>query len=248
MKTLSQFLQPLTISRISRLWLAVAVCLFLAVVPLQAQDDPTLINIIRFDQIDAMRYDLNGDGTVDDPANATAYSDEFGTPSCTGGCEGYELRRTLDFAGTKWENPTGGTTSDVPVVGGWNPIQNFTAIFEGNNNTISNIFIDRTTVSAVGLFGAILTGGEVRNLKLVGGSVKGMLNVGCLAGGLQAATLRNCSATGSVEATAANANAGGLVGTLLGTVGGESTVRNCSAIGNVEVTAASGNVGGLAGE
>ena len=46
-----------------------------------------------------MRHDLDGGGVVDDAANASAYSNAFGTPSCanSSSCEGYELVKSLDF-------------------------------------------------------------------------------------------------------------------------------------------------------
>ena len=65
--------------------------------PLQAQNDATLINITSLEQLNAMRYDLNGDGQVDDAANATAYLTAFSTPSScvsTNTCAGYELLAT----------------------------------------------------------------------------------------------------------------------------------------------------------
>ena len=146
-------------------------------------DDPALINITTLEQLDAMRYDMDGDGVVDDnrgdPATSeeqsaydaalTAYAAVFGTSSCSGNCTGYELMANLDFAGTKWaENATGPDA----VAEGWVPIgdfsNRFTAVFEGNGHTISNLYINRTA-AFVGLFGYLGSDGEVRNLWIKGG-------------------------------------------------------------------------------
>ena len=35
---------------------------------------------------------------------------------------GYELMSNLDFAGTKWENPTVGTFTGTHETGGWAPL------------------------------------------------------------------------------------------------------------------------------
>ena len=81
---------------------------------------------------------------------------------------GYELMESLDFeeaasyAGSRneaWVDPAGGT-----AIPGWLPIgdnsNRFTAVFEGNDHTISNLYINRTT-SYAGLIGALGSGGEV---------------------------------------------------------------------------------------
>ena len=152
---LLNLLVMLVFANISRMWILCTMVLIFSPVYLFAQDDDAnLINITTLEQLDAMRYDLDGDGVVDAATNAVAYDNAFGTPSClrTSACTGYELMNNLDFAGTKWAK--GGLEA-----GGWKPIGDgtlidpnnqtgsryvFTAIFNGGGNTISNLYIDRT--------------------------------------------------------------------------------------------------------
>ena len=85
---------------------------------------------------------------------------------------------------------------------GWPPIGGtFTAVFEGNDNTISNLYMDHT-VAIAGLFGTLGGAGEVRNLGLKGGSVK-TTAFSSIVGGLvgdNKGTIRACHATGNVAA------------------------------------------------
>ena len=132
-------------------------------------DNDGLIEISSLAQLNAVRWDLDGNGVVDDSANATSYNTAFpnaednmgcnesvvtitsnntGNPACTG----YELAANLDFdTGTK------GTRTDDTYYNsgaGWDPIGGgaassttgaFTATFDGNRASyaISNLFIDR---------------------------------------------------------------------------------------------------------
>ena len=160
-------------------------------------DDDGLINITTLAQLDAIHYDLDGDGTPSGTtAEQAAYRAAFGlgagvNNTCTGGCVGYELRNNLDFAGTKWENPTVGTFVGTHETGGWEPLgyyideddlAYYTATFDGRGHTISNLYINRLSTSNVGLFGVLGTGGNVRNLGIEGGSVTGHESVGGLVG------------------------------------------------------------------
>ena len=243
--------------------------LLLAGAVAQAQNDPDLIDVTNLEQLDAIRYDLNGDGVVDDNRNnpvrvgeqdiydaaQSAYETAF--PSLPlRRYEGYELTTNLDFEDAAsyaapdrndaWVDPTNGGTTDTE---GWEPIigvyYSFTAIFEGNDYTISNLYINRSIsdvsisdVSIVGgLFGHIGGGAEIRNLALKEVSVTMTYTSTVYAGGLVGSnqgTISGCSTTGNAnaEATASgNAYAGGLVGWSSGTISG------CYATGNADATA-----------
>ena len=197
-------------------------------------DGDNLIEIRNLNELDAIRYDLNGDGTptgTDD--DQSAYRTIFGLVAgdnleCARRCRGYELAGSLDFeeagsyASTRndaWVNPANGGTADTP---GWPPIgdadNEFSAVFEGNGYTLSNIYINRSSTDNIGLFG-VIDGGNVYNFGLVGGSITGQNQVGALAGQANDATLRLCHASTTVNA---NRLAGGLVGVAGGAgVGGE---------------------------
>ena len=250
MKTLLHLTQKHTISR-----LFVAGWLLLAVAPLQAQDE-TLIDITSLEQLDAIRYDLDGDGTPSgNTTKKAAYRAAFGLTgtnnnTCTGDCEGYELTTDLDFEddnsyadGSKdldWIDPDNGGTASTS---GWAPIGDtsnpFEVIFEGNNNTISNIFIDRSSTNDVGLFSYAGSGAEIRGLGIEGGTVTGSEYISSLVG-WNTGTIIDCYAT-EIDVTSSD-YPGGLVGYNTG------TITACYATGTVTAAGNSAYVGGLVGE
>ncbi len=164
-----------------------------------------LIQVSNLEQLNAIRYDLDGDGVADDISGADAYATAFPVSGsekvCRADCNGYELARSLDFndpgsyasrtVNAAW------TTSD-----GWLPIGNrnseFNATFDGNGRTISNLYINRTTQfnnpGAVGLFAYA---GEINNVGLVDVDVTGVRNVGGLAG--RAVTITESYSTSTVS-------------------------------------------------
>ena len=106
-------------------------------------DGDGLIEIEWLEQLNALRWDLNGDGAVDDGGNAEAYSAAFPNATermgCTDGCRGYELTRDLNFksAGSYASHAVNATWTRN---NGWVPIginDSFYAAFEGNGLTIS---------------------------------------------------------------------------------------------------------------
>ena len=248
---------------ISRTQAVVALSLvsLLLALPLQAQD-PNLIDVTTFAQLDAMRHDLDGDGrpsSADETAwkaaftslSAATVDNDDSTRDPLSTYMGYELTMNLDFAGTLWAE---GATGSEAVSGGWVPIGNnglinssdppydpnsprrrYIAIFEGNGYTISNLYINRST-NYVGLFGSLGSEGEVRNLGIVGGSVTGGEDVGGLVGYNESGTIERCYATGNVTGE----DVGGLVGN-----NENGTIEKCYATGNV-----TGDyyIGGLVGE
>ncbi len=63
-------------------------------------DGDRRIEISNLEQLDAIRHDLNGDGTPDNESGAEAYFAAFpddGTGAVCVDCNGYELTRPLDF-------------------------------------------------------------------------------------------------------------------------------------------------------
>ena len=153
-----------------------------------------MINITTLAQLNAIRYDLNGDGRADAPSDASAYETAFGLlrddVACVSGCEGYELMNALDFrlGATLTDDYSiwaEGSTATGAVAAGWEPIGTtsdpYRGVFEGNGNTISNLFIDRSSTNNVGLFGYV-DGAALRNLGIEDGSVTGQDNTGALAG------------------------------------------------------------------
>ena len=207
-------------------------------------DNDGLIDVANLAQLDAVRYDLNGDGLVDG-ATWMPYYDAFpmgalgmGCPS--DGCTGYELTANLDFdTNSSGDADVGDTYWNAGA--GWAPIGEagdpFTADFEGEGYTVANLFIDRDTEDGVGLFGEI--GGRdtsvIRGVGLVGVDVTGSDGVGSLLGHGVYATVIDSYATGRVSG---QDEVGGLVGRTWGRV-----LRSYAAV-NVSGADA---VGGLVG-
>ena len=211
-----------------------------------------------------------------------------------GKCHGYELMNDLDFRDSSatgynldWVPTTGSGNSRTvvaPASGknpGWPPIGDtsgasqdnddnwvypnaFSGTLDGNNHTISNLYVNlKSTANEpfvyAGLF-AFVSSGELKNIRLAGThtSVSGTsthgdanryslpsTNVGCLVGLASGATITSCHATGNVSASSTlNSHAGGLVGHA----SSSSTITSCHATGNVSSSSSSeSRTGGLVG-
>ncbi len=214
-------------------------------------DDDNLIEVSSLQQLDAMRYDLNGNGVWDGGLDvATFHKFDAAFPNrqitqpgnirlmgCPGHCTGYELVADLDFD----TNGNGQADSgDTYWNGGsgWHPIGNrgdwsnriawYSAVFEGNGHTISNMYIRRTFDYYLGLFGHV--SGHIRNLGMKDAYIDGGYKVGIVAGSVgnnhqQFNQHRGTAALGSVSSSYATGRitgngywVGGLVGELSGYV------------------------------
>ncbi|KMO27199.1 GLUG motif-containing protein, partial [Methylobacterium aquaticum] len=114
----------------------------------------------------------------------------------------------------------------------------FTGTVEGLGHGIGLVSIGAGQTTNVGLFGALGSGGTIRDLGLTGGSVLGFGPVGMLVGLNDGGTLAQVSASGGVSA---QDTAGGLVGQNRG----GTIVRASAAVTVSSVTGTS--VGGLVG-
>ena len=190
-------------------------------------NNDSLIEIKTREQLDAIRYDLDGNGVADNEADGAAYARAFprimadmcrldfvagtlveGDP---GLCGGYELSNDIALSGT-W-TPIGRNVprnSDNPYNHGTNV---FTAELDGNNNTISGLRISRASSYMVGLFGAIGSGSVVREVGVSGVNVRGEALVGALVGYNNGGTVTRSWSSGQVYG---NAVVGGLVGWIYG--------------------------------
>ena len=204
------------------------------------RDDDDLIEVSTLAQLDAIRYDSNGNGVVDDPSDWPSYFAAFtqatGNMGCSSSCEGYELTADLDF-----DTDSSGGANDGDTYwndgDGWEPIGDdpYQAVFEGNGNTIANLFIDRSTESDVGLFSEVGEFGLIRNLGLEAVDVTGKDYVGGLVGDGEEGRVGRSHVTGSVSGE-------DVVGGLAGSLG-----RVWSSTAAVRVSATGDGVGGLAG-
>ena len=190
-------------------------------------DNDGLIEIRNLAQLDAIRYDLDGDGLLVD--NADAYADAFPDAitdmGCPDGCYGYELVANLDFdtngnghadAGDDYWNDGAGWEPMGSYYSSNSSITVFTGTFDGGNHTISNLYINRvggrydkiTTGNYTGLFRGTGVGGTINRIRLVSVKVTGSQYVGGLVGSNEG-TITASYATGRVTGSS---NAGGLVG------------------------------------
>lgn len=172
----------------------------------------------------------------------------------------YALRNSIDATATKGRADGG----FKPIIGkdDGNDIA-FTGKFDGLDYNIFNLNINRNTEGNVGLFGMVGNGAVIRNVTLVGGSIKGQNNVGALAGqvsgGAQISNIMNsASVTGS-------SNVGGIIGSAdhgttdqemlvfenlvnTGTVQGASSVGGLiGSLKNGKLSGTSYNLGGVTG-
>ena len=178
-------------------------------------DDDGLIEVSSLAQLNAIRWDLDGDGSAAD--TDTAYAAVFPNPGsgmgCPAtGCTGYELVADLDFD----TDGDGSVDSDDDYwndFAGWGPVGTqsvpFGATFDGNGHTISSLFINRANTDDVGLFGGTNSTSVIRNTGLRSVNVTGNRWVGGLVG-TNNGTITASYASGSVTGT--GSNVGGLVG------------------------------------
>ena len=216
-------------------------------------DGDGLIEVEFLEQLDAIRYDLDGDGKADDASNIDAYASAFQGTVCDTSCNGYELVRSLDFAA--YDSYASGAVRAEWITGeGWQPIQSgdvwflgaenqFAATFDGNGHTISNLYVnslDNPEHSApAGLFGSAADS-IIRNVGLVDVHVVGFASVGGLVGA-NLGHIEDSYVTGSVAGF-------GYVGGLVGFTDSSSAISGSHFSGTVSARETDGQaVGGLVG-
>jgi hypothetical protein len=127
---------------------------------------------------------------------------------------------------------------------GFLPIGNnttkFTGRYNGQNYTISNLFINRTT-SDVGLFG-YTDGANISNLHLRNVNISGRFNTGGFCGHNEGGTFYKCSVTGIVSG---HQSVGGFVGYNDGSEFNTGEFNNCHS--DCTVNATSNYTGGFTG-
>ena len=182
-------------------------------------DDDGLIEIVTLAQLDGLRYDLDGNGQVDDPGDWQAYYAAFEQGAldmgCSQGCTGYELGKNLDFD-TDGNGDAGAGDTYWNGGAGWVPIgegeNGFMATLEGNGHVLAFLYIDRSGEDEVGLFGSV--GGVLRGVGLTSVDVTGQDFVGALVGDISGGSARDSYATGRVEGRDAVGGLAGRSGTV----------------------------------
>ena len=186
-------------------------------------DDDGLIEVSNLAQLDAIRWDLDGDGSASDSRYAQAFPNAAPEMGCTSeGCAGYELSANLDFdtngsgyadeGDAYWNDGSGW----FPIGGGGDAFPPgdtdliFNATFDGNGYIVSNLYIYRPTLDNVGLIGALGEHNRVANIGLPAVNVSGAGFVGGLIGFSHSSNLiANSYVTGTVSG---DYYVGGLIG------------------------------------
>ncbi len=208
-------------SRYAHLLAMVALVMLMASGPAFAQtdydsDNDRLIDVTSLAQLNAIRWDLNGDGVVSS-TDSTNYFTAFSNPASgmgcpSAGCNGYELLNNLDFDENNDNSITSADATYWNNGAGWLPIgtnaYKYTGNFKGNGYTINNLFISRNNTGYVGLFGSIQSG-RIESLGVTNANVRGRDNTGILAGGNSGSPIVACYVTGAVQG---GDQTGGLVG------------------------------------
>ena len=242
---------------IGLLALALGALLLFSASPVWAQavdydtDGDGLIDVDSLAKLNAIRWDLDGDGASTDAGYALAFptpADGMGCPdtdsdAATSNCTGYELEANLDF--DTHGNDDTVTAADAAYWNGgagWAPIGSssapFAATFDGAGHAISNLFINRGSTDYIGLFRVVGDGGRIRNLGLERVKITGRDFIGAVAGEM--------SAFSGVEAVYVTGAVSGrdLIGGLIGEHHPNASLRNSYSAARVT---GSSYVGGLLG-
>ena len=190
-------------------------------------DNDGLIDIYTLEDLDAIRHQYSN------MPNRCGSSNDLA-------CNGFELRRSLDFNAV--DSYQSSTINTVWTTGrGWWPIgrgnpTNFGSVFEGNGYTLSGLYINRSD-SGMALFYLLNATGQIKNVGLLDVAVRGSWSVGSFVG-YNGGSIINSYATGEVSGS--SSRNGGLVGS------NEYTGSIRSSFAKVRVSG-SFEVGGLVG-
>ena len=205
------------------------------------------IEVSNLDQLNAIRYDLDGDSFTATGDDAVAYAKAFpgltpGMGCWSHGCRGYELAANLDFD-TDGDGDV--DANDPNSYANWAPIGDattpYTADFSGSGYIIANLTISRSATDDVGLFGRTDTGASLTGVGLLNVNITGQDNVGALAG-TSGWSIYNSWSTGTVNGRRV---VGGLVGQVGASASDISYLRRSYSRASVNASAANnpGSVG-----
>ena len=212
-------------------------------------DNDNYIDVPTHARLNAIRWDLNGNGARDSVSAAdwAKYTAAFPTATatgmgCPGTCVGYELTANINLD----TNGNGSHDSADAYYNsgmGWQPIASadsagnrYTGDFKGNGYAVQNLTINRpSNPTATGLFGFTSSTSRIESLGVTGANVTGNQYVGALVGGSKGEIVA-CWSTGAVTAT--SGPSGGLAGWTPNTI--HTSYSHASATGTI-------HVGGLLG-
>ena len=222
-------------------------------------DDDGLIEVRTLAQLNAIRWDLDGNGAPTS-GDATSYQTAFpsaradmGCPTNTmdadnNDCTGYELEADLDFD-TDGDSDVDGddpnSYANFPPIGGI-----FTATFRGNGHTISNLTM-ATGADWTGLFGGIGSGATIRGVGLITPNISSSGGVDQYVGALvgqNGGMILGCYVSGgTVTTTPLRRITGGLVGRNNNLVRSSYSTATVSNTDPGTLTGQPDGIGGLVG-
>ncbi len=192
-------------------------------------DDDGLIGVTTLAQLNAIRYDLDGNGTVTDDASTTSINEaseyaaaftgaNIGMGCPAENCLGYELLNDLNFDENGDREITSADAAYWNGGTGWVPIKDqrieFSATLLGNGHVIDHLYINDQALGSQGLFRILGATGVVSHLGLTNVNVTAGTRTGALAAD-NSGTVSAVYVTGSV--TGAD-DAGGIIGSNVGTI------------------------------
>ncbi|HOV34108.1 MAG TPA: PASTA domain-containing protein, partial [Candidatus Hydrogenedens sp.] len=124
-------------------------------------------------------------------------------------------------------------TRDWNAGAGFEPIQNFTGLFDGNGYIMSDLYINRPGEDGVGLFGFVEDSGRIRNVYIKNADITGNSMVGILVG-VNVGHIQHCGVSGTV--TGNDLYTGSLVGWSSGLINesfGVAQVRGTNYVGGL---------------
>ena len=179
-------------------------------------DDDGLIEINDLEDLNAVRYQLDGSGYNVSNSTTTKITTGCRLVNNQETCNGYELARDLDFRSDDSYGLGIANKADWTSGPGWQPIGTFgvpfNTIFRANNHTISNLYIRAAYAqNDVGLFGATGDKAEIADIGLLNVDIIGNDGVAGLVGYKKGGTVSNSYVTGRVSGEGLY-DVGGLVG------------------------------------
>ena len=170
-----------------------------------------LIEISTYEQFNMIRHNLAGTNLTstaggDGDAGGCVYRVASGRDPCYG----YELTADISLASYSNWTPIGTcvASNDCPI--------SFSGVFDGNNHSISNLTIEKSSEShGVGLFGSITPAAILRNLILVNVTIESTSSgtgFGSLVGYGRGASILDVRAVNVTIGVASVGNVGGLLG------------------------------------
>jgi|GEM_PF-2750753 len=119
---------------------------------------------------------------------------------------------------------------------GWEPINDFSGTLDGNMYYIYKLYINGTSANNIGLFGSMINGAIVQNLKIKNAYIENTYNrMGILVGDINKSSCKNISVSGTLHGAA---TVGGIAG-----YGRNSNILNCYS--DITILLSEGSAGGI---